>query len=121
MEKGFFKKDEFPTRKEYVEKITCAFCKGEGKDPFGIMSPTAICSVCHGLKEHYILKPYSTCAYCKGTGIEQGTRNPCLSCHGRGQVSHHEGKLSICPTCRGSGMTHGTELTCRECNGSGVI
>lgn len=106
---------------EYVEKIACSFCKGTGKDPFGIMSPLATCSVCHGMKEHYILKPFSQCHYCNGSGVESGTRNTCLSCHGRGQVSHHKGKLNICESCRGSGMEHGTELTCSECHGSGVV
>lgn len=114
-------KIKFPARSEYVEKITCAFCKGVGKDPFGIMSRESTCSVCHGLKEHYILKPYSRCAYCKGTGVEFGTRNSCLSCHGRGYVSQHEGKLVICTSCGGGGMERDTGLTCHACHGSGVV
>ncbi|MFH1652635.1 MAG: zinc finger domain-containing protein [Pseudomonadota bacterium] len=112
---------KFPSHKKYVEKITCVFCNGKGKDPFRIMSPLATCSVCHGLKEHYILKPFSACAYCKGTGVEPGTRNTCLSCHGRGYVSHHKGKMKVCDVCRGSGMNHETGLACTTCHGSGII
>jgi len=26
--------------------ITCAFCKGKGKDPFGLLSKLADCQVC---------------------------------------------------------------------------
>lgn len=109
---------QFPSHREYVEQISCAFCKGAGKDPFETVS---VCPVCHGMKEHYILKPFSTCAYCKGTGIEFGTQNTCLSCHGRGKVSNHKGKRKICNVCCGSGMDHETGLTCKTCHGSGFV
>jgi len=107
--------------KSVFGKVKCAFCNGTGKDPFEIMSPFATCSVCHGLKEHHILKPFSTCAYCKGTGVARGLRNPCLSCHGIGQVSHHKGKLSVCPECNGSGAELKSNLTCLKCKGAGVV
>lgn len=118
MKKDVFERDRFPAHREYVEKITCAFCRGLGRDPF---ETVATCPVCHGMKEHYILKPFSDCAYCKGTGIEFGTQGTCLSCHGRGKVSHHRGKLKICKECRGTGMEHESGLTCAKCHGSGVI
>ena len=36
-----------PTEKTMSE-IICSFCRGTGKDPFGIMSWQSVCSVCHG-------------------------------------------------------------------------
>lgn len=108
----------FPPHRKYVERIGCAFCKGVGKDPFETVS---VCPVCHGMKEHYILKPFSTCAYCKGTGIEFGTQNTCLSCHGKGKISNHKGKRKVCDVCCGSGMEQETKLTCHSCHGSGIL
>ena len=31
-----------------MEEISCAFCKGKGIDPFGLLSELAICQVCLG-------------------------------------------------------------------------
>lgn len=116
------KKDEISSQSHKpLGKIVCAFCKGKGKDPFGVMYPEAVCSVCHGMKEHYILKPFVNCAYCKKTGVEPGTRNSCLACHGRGSISSHKSNTKICLRCHGSGMNHETGLSCHDCSGKGVI
>lgn len=112
---------KFPPHKEYTEKISCAFCKGKGLDPFGLLAPGSKCQVCSGLGDIYVLKPYIKCAYCKGSGVEPGTRNTCLSCKGRGVISEHKGKYTLCFTCRGSGMQQDTGLTCLRCKGAGVF
>ena len=31
-----------------LEKVTCSFCGGQGKDPFGILSWLSTCVVCGG-------------------------------------------------------------------------
>lgn len=104
------------------EKVHCAFCKGMGKDPFGVMYEGSVCAVCSGSGEHYILKPHTQCAYCKGSGVEFGTRNACLGCHGRGCVSlNSKGPFIRCPSCNGVGMERETKLVCSQCHGTGVL
>lgn len=66
--------------------ITCAFCQGEGKDPFEIMSELATCQVCGGRGKVTVAKPYVKCAHCQETGISPGSRNVCTTCGGRGVV-----------------------------------
>lgn len=110
-------------KKDDFEKVQCAFCKGRGRDPFGVIYEGSICSVCSGSGEHSILKPHVQCAYCKGGGVEFGTRNPCLGCHGRGHVSlgSKKGPLTRCPSCRGGGMEQETKLVCSRCHGTGML
>lgn len=103
-----------------LERVQCAFCKGKGKDPFGIMSRLATCQVCNGTGEHLIVKPHKQCAYCHGSGVEFNTRNTCLSCGGKGRVSVH-GESVTCDACGGRGMEHETNLRCGKCGGSGVV
>lgn len=104
----------------YLDRITCAFCKGKGKDPFGLLSRDSICQVCNGLCEHLIVKPHVECAYCHGSGVEFGTRNTCLSCGGRGRISTSK-EHELCDLCRGRGMEQDTGLGCLRCKGAGVV
>ena len=43
-----------------MSEIACSFCRGIGKDPFGIMSWQSVCSVCGGRAVVDILRLYST-------------------------------------------------------------
>ena len=40
-----------------ITTLTCAFCKGKGKDPFEIMSKEATCQVCGGRGKVAVAKP----------------------------------------------------------------
>jgi DnaJ-class molecular chaperone len=67
--------------------ITCAFCKGTGKDPFNLLSSFATCQVCGGRGDVGITEPAIECAYCKGTGVyPYGSRITCTVCGGKGMV-----------------------------------
>lgn len=68
------------------EKITCAFCKGKGKDPFQLLSPLSYCPVCNGHKTVYVIKPYETCTACGGTGVYTRSKLFCWACQGKGVV-----------------------------------
>jgi DnaJ-class molecular chaperone len=70
-----------------MERITCAFCKGKGKDPFKLLSPLSNCPVCNGYKTVYVIAPYETCPACEGTGVYYRSRLFCWNCHGKG-VAH---------------------------------
>lgn len=104
----------------HLDRIVCAFCKGEGRDPFGIMSQESVCQVCNGTGKHVIVKPHITCAYCHGSGVEFGTRNTCLSCGGKGRVSMNK-KHVPCDLCHGTGMETEAGLRCDKCGGAGVV
>lgn len=75
------KKKEAPKFKE----ITCAFCQGKGKDPFGVPSKLSNCQSCLGRGTHTIANiPHETCRACKGTGIFAHHRLSCSVCKGKG-------------------------------------
>lgn len=105
--------------------IACAFCCGQGRDPFGIMSPLSTCPVCGGTGECTLLLPVATCAYCKSTGIHPHTRLTCTSCGGAGAV-HIAPQTETCPACKGSGRASDyrwpdSPLSCNVCRGIGVV
>jgi hypothetical protein len=64
--------------------ITCAFCKGKGKDPFGLLSKLANCQVCIGKGKVEVGLPMEECAFCKGSGIHPHARLTCSTCRGKG-------------------------------------
>lgn len=72
--------------------VTCAFCKGTGRDPFGIPSKLSTCQVCTGRKKNSLLAPFEECPACAGTGVYQHHRLPCAVCHGRGRLPQIVGK-----------------------------
>jgi len=73
-------------KKTKVVKIKCAFCKGKGRDPFGILSILSDCQTCKGRGWNYIEKPYMECPSCHGTGVFKHHRLPCAVCGGKGRV-----------------------------------
>lgn len=104
-----------------MNTITCAFCKGRGKDPFKLLSELATCQVCGGAGNIEVEDPAVKCAYCKGAGIyPHGTRITCTVCNGRGMVTV-KGAPDECLKCRGTGQEAESGLPCIECRGKGVM
>jgi DnaJ-class molecular chaperone len=109
-------------------KLKCAFCHGEGIDPFGVLSELSLCPVCAGRKVVEMHEPLRECAFCQGTGAYPGTRLTCTACMGKGVVSVKEPVVE-CPECRGTGVAHyrvaraksRLNLPCVVCSGKGVI
>lgn len=105
--------------------ITCAFCGGRGRDPFGLLSPLATCQVCWGEGKHTLLLPFAACAYCRGTGVHPHSRLTCTSCKGVGRVHVPAGAVA-CPACIGTGRAAASiwpdsPLSCDYCRGKGLI
>jgi len=99
--------------------VTCSFCGGRGKDPFGIMSWLSTCCVCSGSGRVQVPAPHRPCAHCRGTGaIKTFT---CTVCRGTGHVPVPPGPLQVCPECRGSGDDAGSALACMACRGQGRV
>jgi len=106
-------------------KVTCAFCKGTGKDPFGVMSHLATCQVCGGRGEVRVHPPTATCKFCKGRGVEPYSSNrlTCSACKGKGVVTAIENGVP-CPECGGSGiypLQRTMAFACAKCGGQGVV
>lgn len=99
----------------------CAFCRGSGKDPFGVMSPLSACQVCGGKKRIKILEPCVECAYCGGSGIFPTQRLTCTVCRGKGCVNVNNSPYKECPSCNGKGVKFAQYLPCLKCRGKGVI
>lgn len=105
--------------------VKCAFCKGSGKDPWGLPSFLSNCQVCSGRGVVKVQPPVKECAFCGGTGIQPYTtsRLTCMACKGKGWVTAVEPSME-CPTCKGSGINPKVEppLTyCYTCKGQGVV
>lgn len=106
--------------------VMCAFCRGTGKDPFGIMSPAATCQVCRGRGVRTLDQPTATCAYCEGTGVHPSSRLTCTTCGGTGKVEIPDDAVA-CPRCRGTGRESNCQyhpeslLSCWFCGGRGVV
>lgn len=104
------------------ELVSCAFCKGTGKDPFGLLSPPSACQVCLGRGVVEANGPRVKCAYCHGKGVWFDTRLTCSSCGGKGFQIVKE-PHSTCPLCHGSGVQPGSErhMSCPTCHGAGEV
>lgn len=101
--------------------ITCAFCRGKGRDPFKLLSELSTCQVCGGTGKVEIEEPAIKCAYCKGTGVyPHGARITCTVCNGRGMITV-KGACDECLKCRGAGQEAGSGLPCIECDGRGIV
>jgi len=79
--------------------VICAFCGGQGRDPFGLLSPMAACQVCGSKGKHTLLLPITACAYCRGTGVHPHSRLTCTSCRlvwGGGEPMLPFGRVILC-------------------------
>ena len=103
--------------------VKCSFCKGTGRDPYGVISNLSSCQVCSGKGEVKLREPVVKCAFCRGSGIQPHTtdRLHCMACKGKGWVPVIESSAG-CPDCNGTGLYLGTyRQHCLRCNGQGVI
>ena len=103
-------------------EIRCAFCRGSGKDPFGVFSHLSTCCICGGSGTGRVEEPYVQCAYCRGTGAHPHSRLTCTASGGAG-VSPVEAPHRQCPDCSGIGVDLDSEpgLYCLTCHGAGTI
>lgn len=101
LKKELSKKQSKLSAKQIKSKeIICAFCKGKGKDPFGVPSKISNCQVCWGKGRVVIFdQPHKTCGACNGKGIFAHHRLPCSVCKGKGVVPEdgREGKTGLNP------------------------
>lgn len=102
--------------------IRCAFCRGGGRDPFGIMSYLSTCCICGGVGRNRVTEPHVHCAFCQGTGVYPLSRLTCTACGGVG-VRPVEAPHQPCPQCRGTGVGLGSDagFYCLGCHGAGVV
>ena len=102
--------------------VLCAFCRGTGRDPFGIMSALSTCCVCGGTGAVLIETPYVRCAFCQGSGVYPRSRQTCTACGGAGVIPVHEPNKT-CPHCLGTGIDPQSEtgLYCLTCHGAGIV
>ncbi len=101
-------------------RVTCAFCQGRGKDPFGIMSQLSTCCVCWGRGKVLVQTPYVVCAHCRGRGSVKTLT--CMVCGGKGVVHQPQGLLRVCPDCGGTGDDKvAPAMACARCRGRGRI
>ena len=100
--------------------VTCGFCKGTGRDPYGVLSKISDCPVCRGHKSVEVETPTVPCLYCKGSGRQRHTRLTCSACRGKGVIPM-AGPTTKCTKCRGTGREPEADLPCSLCKGSGLI
>lgn len=103
-----------------VEILTCAFCKGEGVDPYGVPSDVSVCCVCGGKGHVWVAAPHIVCAHCGGSGSIKTLT--CTTCGGKGAVPAWPGDSAVCQYCRGTGDDlSNSGLACLHCRGSGYV
>jgi len=100
-------------------EVTCSFCGGKGKDPFGIMSWLSTCCVCGGRGVVQVPALHGRCAHCRGTGAVKTFT--CTVCRGTGFVPLIPGPRQACPECRGTGDDASSALACLTCRGRGWV
>ena len=104
-----------------IRMVTCAFCRGEGLDPFDFLSPLSKCQACLGKGQVEIEGPLKQCAYCEGTGVQPyGAMPMCVVCEGKGVVNIREPN-ERCPDCTGSGRAGDDGIPCLTCKGKGAV
>lgn len=106
--------------KNKLKEFSCAFCKGKGIDPFGIMSPLSTCQVCFGTKKVKLFEPLEECIYCRGRGIFPQRRLTCTVCMGKGLININQA-YEKCPECQGKTVRNCEYLPCPRCKGKGKI
>jgi len=101
-----------------TEEVTCSFCSGTGKDPFGIMSKISVCCVCGGNGTIQMDVSFTRCAHCNGTGAIK--RLTCTACRGAGFLSLVAEPSTICLECGGTGDdSSDAAMPCLRCRGRG--
>lgn len=111
---------ELTAERTGVAEVTCSFCSGTGKDPFGIMSWDSTCCVCGGKGVVLVRSPYTRCPHCEGTGAVKTFA--CTACMGKGFVPLPPGPTEVCPECQGSGDDGSAPaLPCLTCRGRGFV
>ena len=100
-------------------EVVCAFCKGKGTDPYGILSWKSTCYVCHGKGTVVVKVPHVSCRYCRGTGSYKTFS--CAVCRGAGMLPAVSGPTRRCPGCEGRAYEISSGLACLECRGRGVV
>jgi DnaJ-class molecular chaperone len=102
-----------------LTEVPCAFCRGEGKDPFGVFS---FLSTCGGRGALKVPAPVVPCAFCRGSGVYPGSRLTCIACGGLGVHPVAE-RTMRCPNCLGHGVDPASEagFYCLVCHGAGVV
>jgi len=122
IKKIFLRKNRMPgiSQERKLVSITCAFCRGSGNDPFGIMSYLSTCCVCGGRGIVTTSSPYSRCAHCSGTGAVKTLT--CTACMGKGVLPITIEDTRICPVCCGSGDDQSASaMYCLRCRGRGYV
>ncbi len=122
IKKIFLGKNRMPgiSQGRKLVSITCAFCRGSGNDPFGIMSYLSTCCVCGGRGIVTTSSPYSRCAHCSGTGAVKTLT--CTACMGKGVLPIITEDTRICPVCCGSGDDQSASaMYCLRCRGRGYV
>lgn len=104
-----------------IKPITCGFCDGTGKDPFGLLSAASACQVCIGRRAVMLAEPVITCVFCQGSGVYPCQRLTCTVCGGKGSVTALSVRTAKCPDCRGTGATPDSGLPCLTCKGRGLV
>lgn len=101
--------------------VVCAFCEGQGVDPFGVMSTLSVCGSCSGAGRVRVPEPRAGCAFCAGRGVRPSTRLTCGACGGKGVQTVKE-PLEPCANCGSTGREPtGKLLYCLTCNGVGMV
>ena len=101
-------------------EVTCSFCKGIGKDPFGLLSELSTCGVCAGRQKVWVAAQHVACPHCRGTGAIKTFS--CTVCNGTGFVSAPSGPTTVCRECNGTGDdSSNSALDCLECHGRGRL
>jgi len=100
-----------------VDAVTCAFCRGSGRDR---RWPNSHCRVCGGREQVSVRPPVLGCAFCRGEGRAPWSENTCPVCQGVGVVSVRP-PIQRCDRCGGTGHNRSDRLYCIECRGYGVV
>ena len=104
------------------DTITCGFCRGAGKDPFGLLSERSTCQVCWGTGIVELSPPRRRCVFCSGSGVYPDSRLTCTVCGGKGANTVME-SAAACAACKGSGKSDVSlgHQPCVTCRGVGFV
>ena len=99
--------------------LVCAFCGGQGTDPFNCLSSRSVCGSCQGTGLREVPVPHAKCAYCLGRGSYKTYR--CPICGGAGEIPLPHVPTRTCPECLGQAFDRSSGLTCLACHGTGRV